>query len=297
MKVTTIGTTTYKLAYLLNCSKQNSTKFSPYEILFGRKPFQVADVVLNNHVVLNNKKLEKNLELANHRQKKFYDGFVRDNVDFKIADLVLFTNSRSGPDGKFQNVHFNRPVKFKPSRNFQVESEAKKKAVSKPRIEPSIVPNIVNESYEIEYDSASLLSYYGYKQTQDESEWINMSFGDNIGPEDFESSLKRHQTRMGHKLNGRGSCQCVNCPKDHTLMENKAKDASTRQNESHEITRLNKSLLNRKVQRRTLSTSLKNSVPDQQHHSLERIEDEFVNQARCRFCNRDFKGLKGLNQH
>ncbi|RNA05308.1 Retrovirus-related Pol poly from transposon, partial [Brachionus plicatilis] len=99
-----------------NTSKQSSIKYSPYQVLFGRKHVKLGVIVLDNPVVINktskpkhyvsnlkdnlktiNGIVRNNLEQAQARQKNHYDKFVRNGVKFKEGDLVLLTNSRVKP--------------------------------------------------------------------------------------------------------------------------------------------------------------------------------------------------------
>ena len=144
-----------------------------------------------------------------------------------------------------------------------------------------------------------------------------MSVGYNIGPEDFEveshtcqvcsrtfgkkSGLKRHQTRMGHKVVENVMEDDVVIAdviqSDHTLVQIETADVSTSQEDPFEITVINNNVANENVQLMTSSTPLQNPNPRPLLETSENSEDEFFNQARCRFCNKEFKGLKGVDVH
>jgi hypothetical protein len=89
-----------------NCSIQESSGFSPFEALFARKPTLVADVALKatenskqefihelvkRSAVIRNI-VNRNLELARERQKKYYDQLVRHSKAINVGDLVLIRN-------------------------------------------------------------------------------------------------------------------------------------------------------------------------------------------------------------
>lgn len=110
-------------------------------MLFGRKHISVADVVLNNPVVLSesdpdsyvskikqnlekiNRVVSNNLEEARTRQKVQYDKFVKNSLKFVVGDLVLLTNTRVKPGqsyafssraiGPFQILDIFNDVNFK----------------------------------------------------------------------------------------------------------------------------------------------------------------------------------------
>ena len=124
-----------------NSAKHSSTKYSPYEMLFGRKHISVADVVLNNPVVLSesdpdsfvskikqslekiNRVVSNNLDEARTRQKAQYDKFVKNSLKFVVGVLVLLTNTRVKPGqsyafspraiGPFQILNVFNDVNFK----------------------------------------------------------------------------------------------------------------------------------------------------------------------------------------
>ena len=96
-----------------NTTVHSSLKFSPYEVLFGRKPKIVADVILakpvdeqeldmNDYVVKlkNNASrlrevVNNNLKKAYEKQKFQYDKFVHMGKQFEVGDLVLVRNERN----------------------------------------------------------------------------------------------------------------------------------------------------------------------------------------------------------
>lgn len=152
-----------------------------------KKPFQLAEVVLNaeslvtkdidyDSYVANLKEdcqrvrkcVKHNIDLAHMIQKKYFDRFVKNSVDFKVGDLVLIINGRNkkgelksfkarylGPyeileirnelnfrlkskiDGSELTIHYNRLKKFRPrqgvSYNF-VNKKIQQKIVPKKQI-------------------------------------------------------------------------------------------------------------------------------------------------------------------
>ncbi len=94
-----------------NCTHA-STGISPFEALFGRKPVLVADVLNNTKLpvgtlirnisdfILNlkirafemNQIMQTKLNEAHVKQKLFYDKSIKNNVEFKINDVVKLTN-------------------------------------------------------------------------------------------------------------------------------------------------------------------------------------------------------------
>ena len=96
-----------------NTTVHSSLKFSPYEVLFGRKPKIVADVILakpvdeqeldmNDYVVKlkNNASrlrevVNNNLKKAYEKQKFQYDKFVHMGKQFEVGDLVLVRNEKN----------------------------------------------------------------------------------------------------------------------------------------------------------------------------------------------------------
>lgn len=95
-----------------NTHTSASTKFSPYEILFARKPIVITDAILKPSVssspvpldaYLRNMhdtsrqlhlRVNSNLEKAHEEQKKFYDRDVNEKYKFLIGDYVLLSNER-----------------------------------------------------------------------------------------------------------------------------------------------------------------------------------------------------------
>ena len=89
-----------------NCSIQESSGFSPFEVLFARKPTLVADVALKAndysrqefiHELVKRSAIirnivNRNLEFARERQKKYYDRLVRHSKVINVGELVLIRN-------------------------------------------------------------------------------------------------------------------------------------------------------------------------------------------------------------
>jgi hypothetical protein len=98
-----------------NTSIQASTGYSPYEVLFGRRPVVLADVVLSNtrvdaqkpvaeyvkdlriNMLDTHKKIQVKLAQSQARQKAFYDRFSTASAVFVVGDLVRLVNERSVP--------------------------------------------------------------------------------------------------------------------------------------------------------------------------------------------------------
>ena len=96
-----------------NTAIQNSIGCSPYEVLFGRCPSVLADVILSRPVEIDEKPLaqylvdvkrnlagtqksvQAKLHAAQLRQKEYYDRFARSSLSFKPGDLVCVVNERS----------------------------------------------------------------------------------------------------------------------------------------------------------------------------------------------------------
>ena len=96
-----------------NTAIQDSIQCSPYEVVFGRKPSILADIVLSRPVQVDPKPLAQYLsdikqsikETSHHvgeqiakaqsRQKEYYDRFVKSSHRFKPGDLVRLVNERS----------------------------------------------------------------------------------------------------------------------------------------------------------------------------------------------------------
>jgi hypothetical protein len=96
-----------------NASKHSSIGCSPYEVVFGRKPVLVADIVLSNRVNVDPKplaeylkniqdssaqiqnKVRDQINKSQVRQKAYYDRFVRNSAQFSVGDFVLLVNERS----------------------------------------------------------------------------------------------------------------------------------------------------------------------------------------------------------
>jgi hypothetical protein len=158
-----------------NTSVHSSSKYSPYEVLFGRKPTNIADVILSSPIVLSgvksaddylaelranaeviHRRVNENLDVARERQKRYYDRFINDSVQYGIGDLVLLVNERKlvgeskafrnktlGPfrvvdkfndvnfrivslaNGREQSVHYNRLRPFRERENETFESNLK----------------------------------------------------------------------------------------------------------------------------------------------------------------------------
>jgi hypothetical protein len=125
-----------------NTSIHSSTKYSPYEALFLRKPVLQADIVLGvkSNVVDSysnvgdyvnakretsdriNSEIQSNLKKAQEKQKFYYDRFTKNKIQFKTDDLVLVTNEHIKPGqsksfapklvGPFQIVQVLNDVNF-----------------------------------------------------------------------------------------------------------------------------------------------------------------------------------------
>jgi hypothetical protein len=96
-----------------NTAIQDSIGYSPCEVLFGRKPSLLADVILSNPVTVDPKPLaqylsdlkqnvqkihqrvENKLSLSRDRQNQYYDRFMNSSKSFEIEDLVCLVNERS----------------------------------------------------------------------------------------------------------------------------------------------------------------------------------------------------------
>ena len=96
-----------------NTNVQDSIGCSPYEVLFGRRPSVLADVILSRPVEINERPLAKyvadlknnliktqqlvqsKLDRARSRQKEYYDRFVKSSACFSPGDLVCVINERS----------------------------------------------------------------------------------------------------------------------------------------------------------------------------------------------------------
>ena len=96
-----------------NSSTHASIKFSPYEVLFGRKPLAVSEVILGQPEEISKKKevntyvrdlksnikrihdaVNVNLDKARARQKIQHDKFVNNANKYKVGDKVLVQNER-----------------------------------------------------------------------------------------------------------------------------------------------------------------------------------------------------------
>ncbi len=100
-----------------NDSNHSTIKMSPFEAIFHVKPVLVADVILNRQLTANtklndvsqyifglrraasvvNKMIKQQTELAQIKQKRNYDRFVKDKVQYKVGDQVSITNFRCRP--------------------------------------------------------------------------------------------------------------------------------------------------------------------------------------------------------
>ena len=160
-------------------SFHSTIKMTPFEAQFHRHSIQVSDVIMNNQLPFGtkpsdvaefthqlrrsahhiNRMLLENTAVAQHRQKQYYDKFVRDKETFNIGDTVKIKNfqHRTGLSKSFeqkflgpytvtdktselsynlqspllppQQVHYNRILKYR-QRTATVTNEAQAPAVS-----------------------------------------------------------------------------------------------------------------------------------------------------------------------
>ncbi|KAG1530010.1 hypothetical protein G6F51_013971 [Rhizopus arrhizus] len=91
------------ITFAYNTAKQESTKFSPFEVMFGRKPqlpllpytedkllyeTEPWAVYLKNHIPLVHGKALENIKKAQLRQKRAYNKGSKVKYDYKAGDLV-----------------------------------------------------------------------------------------------------------------------------------------------------------------------------------------------------------------
>lgn len=82
-----------------NCTKQDSTSFSPYYLMFGRKPNLPIDIILDNNTQVDNTSKSKYIESLKDRLKFSYNLALKNiqdaqarqkrNYDVKIKSSVL----------------------------------------------------------------------------------------------------------------------------------------------------------------------------------------------------------------
>jgi hypothetical protein len=95
-----------------NSCIHSSTGFSPYEVLFARKPRRVVDVILDSRVELNGagidqyvrnlhvhagkvvNRVNEQLDKARAKQKNYYDKFINSSKVFKEGDFVLIATNK-----------------------------------------------------------------------------------------------------------------------------------------------------------------------------------------------------------
>jgi len=112
------------VAFAYNTLIHSTTGYSTYEIIYGKKPINLASVKFNvtsnqiytdsylNKLEMNRSKLldEIRKQILNKQksQKKLYDKHVNDRKIFKINDLVMIvnTNTKTGETKKFENFEF-----------------------------------------------------------------------------------------------------------------------------------------------------------------------------------------------
>lgn len=113
-----------------NNSYHSTIKMTPFEALYHRPPVQLSDVLLSNQLPSGtiprsvsdfvielreraeriNEILTENTKIAQYKQKKQYDKFVRDKVSFKKGDKVKIINYRTHKDhSKGFEPKFNGP--------------------------------------------------------------------------------------------------------------------------------------------------------------------------------------------
>jgi hypothetical protein len=103
-----LSTSAYNTAY------HASTRISPFEAVFGRKPVVLADVILNNQLPYYTRlsdvskyiiglrltakdisdRIRNNIRIAQARQKANYDNETRDSVIYVIGDQVMINNTK-----------------------------------------------------------------------------------------------------------------------------------------------------------------------------------------------------------
>jgi hypothetical protein len=97
-----------------NNTPQSSTKISPYELIFGKKPRTLLDQVGSGNaaeanamrnpsdylseIMRNKQKLveiaNENLQRARRIQQKYYNKWINSSSHYKVGDLILLTNER-----------------------------------------------------------------------------------------------------------------------------------------------------------------------------------------------------------
>ncbi len=104
-----------QVVFTYNTTIHSSSKFTPYEALFARKPVSLQDVILNvsrnptysnrdeyvRSIIENSKRIQtiinKHLERSRKNQKKQYDKLVSDFKPYEKDDLVLLTKEAGKP--------------------------------------------------------------------------------------------------------------------------------------------------------------------------------------------------------
>jgi hypothetical protein len=90
--------------------KHSSIGCSRYEIVFGRKPIMLVDIILSNRVNVDSKpladylnnllessaqcqnKVRSLINKSQERQKEYNDRFIRNSSQFNLVDLELLVN-------------------------------------------------------------------------------------------------------------------------------------------------------------------------------------------------------------
>ncbi|RNA25141.1 integrase core domain [Brachionus plicatilis] len=299
-----------------NSSKQSSTKYSPYEVLFGKAPVLLTDVILNS-LTERNECVRQNLEIARDRQKKSYDKFVRDNLVFEEGDLVLLINSRNKPgeskslkqraigpfkivkalgelnysvmnlvDKKMQTVYYYRLLKFKhrDSNGSETLSLRQKESFDSNGHFNSSISHSVNQEVSSNkevacFDLNFILS--SNLVSNIDTYQIEATFMCTVCNRSFEtiSGLKRHKTRLNHR-------EQVLDQSVVTLVQNEI-------NNNEQIrTDQNRAVESGKVNDEETTAGLEYTDAQSTDEEIEQGVD-----GQCNTCSRSFKGQKGLSQH